>query len=231
MRELPEWVGSESATDGRSVLPGSFVEAKPGTDRSGWRVSCADGCPWRAVLLTARLELRPLRSEDREAFFDAVIPSRAHLAQFSPLHLPGESDQALFERQLALTQAGEQSGRAMRRIAVLPDGTIAGAFNFNVIARGIENVADLSAWVVGAQAGRGLGFEAMSAMIGHALRPLPTGLGMDSVRGFVQRENATCVRVCERLGMVRACAEATHLLTGGKWAMHDEWRVWADATA
>ena len=64
-----------------------------------------------SVLRTRRFHLRPLCESDRDEFIRVIRLSRAHLDRFSELHLPEETDQQLFERQLGLTQRGASGVR------------------------------------------------------------------------------------------------------------------------
>ena len=70
--------------------------------------------PW--VLRTSRLRLRPLAAADREPFIEMLRESRASLASYVPLHEPGESDDHLFDRQLALTHASNASPSSMSMV-------------------------------------------------------------------------------------------------------------------
>ena len=174
-----------------------------------------------SVLRTPRFHLRPLSETDREEFIRVIRLSREHLERFSELHLPEETDEQLFERQLGLTQRGEASGLALRRVAVDSSGRIVGSFNLNSITRGLTWGGDLNWWVSVDSLRRGFATECVGAIVTHALRDLPHGLGLHEVRAFVQRENEWSVRIAEALGFVKEGAERAHLQTGDKWHVHD----------
>lgn len=177
--------------------------------------------PVRDVLRTPRLILRPITIDDRNEFLRVIRDSRQHLSRFSPLHLPGESDDALFDRQLTLASAGEASGSAFRRIAVDHFGRIVGAFNLNNITRGMEWAADCNWWVAADQTRRGYAVEGVTALVEHALAELPFGLGLSRVAAYIQRCNTASVRTALRAGFIRAGDERSYIQTGGNWDLHD----------
>lgn len=178
-----------------------------------------------SMLRTARLVLRPMRASDREAYIRVVADSRAHLDAWMPLHEPGESDEALFERQLRLTEQGDATRTAWRRIALLDDGQIAGAFNLTRIDRGLTAEADANAWVSARCAGRGIGVEGLQAMIDHALADLPVGLGLHRVTVGIRPGHAVSERLAARVGFVRQPKLRSFLKVGGDWINHDIWVI------
>lgn len=173
------------------------------------------------ILRTDRLVLRPLSEGDRDEFLRVVRLSRADLDAFAPLHLPEESDERMFARQLELTRRGEEAGTALRRVGVLGDGSIAGAFNLNTISRGLSWSADLNWWVASDLAGRGLATEGVRALADFALADLPAGLGLHEVRVFIQRQNAASIRVADKAGFARQGDERSYIQTGEHWHIHD----------
>ncbi|MCH9057653.1 MAG: GNAT family N-acetyltransferase [Planctomycetes bacterium] len=174
-----------------------------------------------SVLRTRRFHLRPLCESDRDEFIRVIRLSRAHLDRFSALHLPEETDEQLFERQLGLTQRGEASGLSRRRVAVDSSGRIVGSFNLNSITRGLTWAGDLNWWVSVDSLRRGFATECVGAIVTHALRDLPHGLGLHEVHAFVQRENGWSIRIAEKLGFVKEGDERAHLQTGDKWHVHE----------
>lgn len=177
--------------------------------------------PVRDVLRTPRLTLRPITIDDRDEFLRVIRQSRQHLARFSPLHLPGEADLALFDRQLSLAAAGEASGSAFRRIATDHLGRIVGAFNLNNITRGMEWAADCNWWVAADQTRRGYAVEGVTAIVQHALAELPFGLGLSRVAAYIQRRNTPSIKTALRAGFIRAGDECSYVQTGGNWDLHD----------
>jgi len=167
------------------------------------------------------MTLRALRAEDREAFLEILRTSREALDRWAPLHRADEPDGSVFERQLHLTREGERTGRAWRRIGVLGDGRIAGAFNINAIARGLDMSGDVNFWVAAGLTGRGLASEGVRLLVRHATSQLPEGLGLVRLEAGVRRGNLASVRVLEKCGFARLGEERTWLSAGDRWALHD----------
>lgn len=176
----------------------------------------------RSLLRTARLVLRPLRESDRDEYLRVIRVSREHLDRFSPLHRPGESDDDLFLRQLELTETGDRNGTGWRRVGLLDDGRIAGAFNLNAIRRGLCLEADANWWIAADCVRRGLGCEGVRAMLDYAFMDLPRGLGLHRVFAGIQPENEASLRMAARLGFVRVeGGVSSYLHAGGRWERHD----------
>ena len=171
------------------------------------------------------LMLRALLPEDRAEYVRVVRLSREHLERFSPLHLSGESDEALFERQRELARQGDARGTAWRRVAVLPDGRIAGAFNVNTIRRGLTLEGDANWWVAVDQVRRGIGTEGVRELVAHAFGELPSGLGLHVLRAGIQRGNEASRRVAERAGFRLRAEGRTYLHAGGRGDLGDEFEV------
>ena len=173
------------------------------------------------ALRTDRLVLRPLVEADRDEFLRVVAESRGHLARFSRLHMPDETDSELFVRQLALTIDGEATHRACRRIITEPAGRIVGACNLNAIRRGLAWEADCNWWLAPSATGRGYAREALTALLGYAFADVPEGLGLHQVLAGIQAENVASVRLARRLGFAPAGPEKSYLHAGGKWDLHE----------
>jgi RimJ/RimL family protein N-acetyltransferase len=173
----------------------------------------------------AGLRLRPLCASDRDEFIRVARLSKAHLDRWLPIHRTGESDAALFDRQLEMTTAGDASLTACRRIAVspAPDGhdRILGGFNVISITRGLELSGDLNWWVAPDALRRGIARRALGLLIGHALGEPPEGLGLHLVRAYIQRGNAPSVRLAARLGLTVRESARSYIQTGDRWAIHD----------
>ncbi len=173
---------------------------------------------------TERLLLRPLREGDRAEFLRVIRESREHLAQFAALHRPGESDEALFTRQVARADEGDRRSTAWRRAAFLDDGRLVGCFNLHSIERGLRFEADASWWLAADQLGRGFAGEGLHALLAHALRDLPRGLGLRRVRAMISPDNAESRRVALSCGMAPA-GRREILPVGSRWLPHDEFEI------
>lgn len=184
-----------------------------------------------SLLRTSRLVLRPLRSSDREAWCSLVQTSREDLDAFAPLHQPDETDDALFDRQLELTQLGERSGTAWRRLAVLNNGALIGAFNINSIRRGFENDGDVNWWLGTPYQHQGFATEALGAMIDYAFMDMPAGLGLHRLWASIQPGNDRSTRLASRVGFEPADDGTDRMrLAGGQWSAHDLFAINAPIT-
>jgi len=173
------------------------------------------------LILTPRMTLRPLREGDRAEYLRTIAASRRHLQPCSCLHREDESDEQLFTRQLEMSRAGDQHGTAWRRVGVLSDGQIAGAFSLNSIARGLTFEADANWWVSADHAGKGLGQEGVQAMLDFAFGELPSGLGLHRIHAAIMPTNLPSIRLAQRVGLHKQPGARASIRIGGKWELHD----------
>ena len=174
------------------------------------------------AIRTARLLLRPLAEDDRAEFIRVLRASRQHLETFSPLHMPDETDDQVFERQLSLTIDGETRGKACRRVVIDREGSIVGACNLNAIRRGLSWEADANCWLAAGAEGMGYATEGMVGLLRHAFADLPDGLGLHRIIAWMQTDNTRSERMIERLGFERGGAEKSFLHAGGQWKLHEK---------
>ncbi|MEZ6242000.1 MAG: GNAT family protein [Phycisphaerales bacterium] len=172
-------------------------------------------------LRTARMTLRPLRPADRGEYLRVVRASRAHLTAWIPLNDPGESDDAFFDRQLAAALDGDKTGACWRRVGVLDDASIVGAFHLNAISRGLNWWADATWWIAAAWTRHGLATEGVGAMLGYAMSDPPRGLGLRCIHAGVDPRNAPSRRLVEKLGFTHDPSQASHLKVGDAWRHHE----------
>lgn len=199
---------------------GATVEAKPGPAATG-----------AGVLTLSRLTLRPLEEGDRNEFIRVISASRRHLDRFCPLSKegsPGQSAADIFNRHLELCRAGDQTGRAWRRIAIDEHGRLCGAFNLNDITRGLENTAELVFWLAADCTGRGLATEAVRGILAHAFEDLPHGLGLHKITALVSPDNTPCRRVIDACRFEPTIGgQPSTLIVSGRPIAHDEFVVYA----
>ena len=165
--------------------------------------------------------LRPLVESDRDAYLTLLRDSREHLSRWVPLNRPGESNNEFFDRQVARTREGDETGAVWRRVGVLEDGTIIGSFHLNAITRGLTWHADAVWWVGRAWTRRGLATEGVTAMLEYGLEDPPRGLGLHAVHAGIDPENTASRRLVERLCFHPDPSQRSHLLVGHEWRTHD----------
>ncbi|MCB9835174.1 MAG: GNAT family N-acetyltransferase [Phycisphaera sp.] len=178
---------------------------------------------------TPRLILRAIEPRDEAAFVELLERARDHLMPVLPTGDENATPEAIFARQLELTQQGEKTGKAFRRIATNRTGSIVGAFNLVVIRRGLENNADANCWLDPERMGVGLAREGLLALMSYSLADLPEGLGMHRVDAWIQPENKPSQKLYASCGFVKSGDESSHLTTGDAWHVHDRWQLTIDA--
>lgn len=181
---------------------------------------------------TDRLTIRPGTPADAgpfEAAIDALIASGDGT---SGVNLPGEQAKQIVKRQLDLTAKGLRTGGALRRAIFdrADDGkTVLGACNLITIERGLEWYAELAFWLTPEARGKGIAREACTAVAEHALGDLPKGLGVTSVRAYVQPDNSRAQTLLSGLGFIHQPETREHKDTGGHHRPHELWcRTLAD---
>ena len=146
-----------------------------------------------------------------------------------PIHEEGESDDDLFDRQLRLTIEGDRRGTAWRRALVLANGMIAGCFNITRMDRAVTLEGEVSWWVRGDLAGRGLATAGGRALLRHALTPAPGGLGLYRIVGGVLPGNSVSEHVAMKCGLRRSGGPSIRRRPGGGgWAEHVTYTITAD---
>jgi ribosomal-protein-alanine N-acetyltransferase len=203
-----------------------MLRAASAYPEQGGEVRVADALRRRAVEVpasspvnTARFSLRPLCVKDKGEFL-RVLAVSGHLDRFMPLRHPGERDEAVFARHLAMSRNGDQSGVAWRRVAVDADGRIVGGFNLVNIERGLAYRADANWWVAGDCLRQRIATECVYAMLDLALGDAPAGLGLHEVHAHVQLENEPSLRLVSRVGMRETGERPQTLLVGERWLVH-----------
>lgn len=175
------------------------------------------------IVRTQRLALRALTSADWPQFQRVVESSGQHLSP-SKLWRAGEGPRKAFERQLALTEQGERTGRAWRRAAFSSDGRLIGCFNINDISRGLSFSGELAWWVAAEALGMGYGREGVGATIDHALADLPRGLGLHTLRAHIRPDNRRSIKLAQDLGLVSNGA-TVQIPTPDGWERHEVWEI------
>lgn len=172
------------------------------------------------LLRTPRLILRPLMGKDRAQFIAAAAESRAELDTYYDLRRDGDSDDAVFDRQIELTRMGATTGRACRRAAFTEDGRFVGCFNLNNIERGLEFTAEASWWIRSDLARMGLGTEGVRGLLEYAIDGQLGGLGLTRVLALVHPQNGPSRRLAERVGMHVDRGHTANVQLHGAWVPH-----------
>ena len=168
---------------------------------------------------TPRLLLRALTEQDRAAFVRAQEVSREFWAPWSAAP-DDDSPNALFDRQLARTLTGLETGKDLRLAAFLDDGRLAALLGLNEIVRGAFQNA-YAGWRVTADVVRqGIGTEAVAALLDLAFAPPPEGAGLHRVQANIIPANVASLRLAEKLGFRREGLAQAYLQIAGRWQDH-----------
>lgn len=166
------------------------------------------------------LALRALTPDDRAEYTRVLALSEPLHAPWSPLRPPGDTWDALFDRQVAR----HADGACWKGVAVLPDGRIAGFFNLNEIVRGPFQNA-YAGWSVNAEvAGRGYATQGVAALLAVAFERL----GLHRVQANIVPRNVRSVGVAERCGFRREGVALRYLRIAGVWEDHAMYAITAE---
>lgn len=211
-----------------TALAAATVEAKP------FPVSVVPAAPLanpnppvevlaQPTLRTPRLMLRPLTSADRTPFAALLAQSREQLKGRINLHTDNEPDTVVFDRLLAATEAGDARGTDWRRAAFLTSGQPVGMVHVLHIQRGMEFRGDAGWWVGTSFCGNGIATEMVRALVHHAHRDLPVGLGLFRIAAAICPTNAASKRVATNAGFKRIEGAMTNVIIQGRHESHEVW--------
>ncbi len=169
---------------------------------------------------TARLLLRALEESDRAEFVRCHAVNNDHFGPWWPAPPPGQTDERLFEAQLARAAEGRERGTDVRLVGFTDDGRMAALVNLSQIFRGpFENA--YAGWSVSVEcAGRGIATEAVTALLDLAFAPAPCGVGLHRVQANIMPSNVRSVRVAEKCGFRREGLAKDYLKIAGAWQDH-----------
>ncbi|WP_309629327.1 GNAT family protein [Brevundimonas sp.] len=152
------------------------------------------------TIRTARLLLRPARSDDLDAIHAVLSHPEATRWWSTPPHEDIEQSRTWLEGMIANTAAGaadfvvEYQGRVVGK---------AGCWK----APEVGYILHPDVW------GRGLGNEALAAVIDHVFATK----NLDALTADVDPNNAASIRLLERLGFVRTGEAKATWHIGGQW--------------
>ncbi len=175
------------------------------------------------AIRTERLTLRPLASDDRAAFLEALEASLDHLRPWMPAPRDWGIEgglPAFFDRSMERTRTNHAAGTGVRLFAFADAGALVGSFNLNNIVRGVGQFADAGWWVALPAAGQGYATEGVNALIALAFQPLPIGLGLHRVAAGIIPRNTRSLRVAEKCGMRREGLARGLVKIAGEWEDH-----------
>lgn len=147
------------------------------------------------LLQTERLDLRPLRSGDGDRLFALMSDPDVTAYWDWPALEERAAVELVLESQLDRMSKGEATFWAAQ---TRPDGAFAGVCDVSRLD-GPDRACEVGFMLAPAYWGRGLGFEAVRAVLIHA-----AGEGFARVRARIHAENVRCARLLARLGFDEA---------------------------
>ena len=180
---------------------------------------------------TSRLLLRPLEAADRAEFIRCHAVNKDHFGPWWAAPPPGQTDEQLFEAQLARATEGRERGTDVRLIGFTDDGRMGALVNLAQIFRGPFESAYIG-WSVSVEcAGRGIATEAVTALMNLAFAPAPDGVGLHRVQANIMPSNVRSLRVAEKCGFRREGLAKDYLKIAGAWQDHFMFAKLADEHA
>ena len=171
-------------------------------------------------LVTARLVLRPPRTSDVTEIRRLLRANDEHLRPWGPAALPGEDRTSITEvSKTVLRQRRDwKHGASFVFMAALrerPDRLV-GKIALTGVMRGAMHGAYLGYWMAGDQEGKGLGTEAITAVLDFAFG----SAGLHRIQAAIMPRNARSLRVIEKLEFRREGYAERYLQIAGKWEDH-----------
>ena len=157
-------------------------------------ISVRDRDVWRATRRANAEWLRP---------WDATPPSRSQAQPRS------------FSAMVRLMRSEARAGRQLPFVVEL-DGRFVGQLTVSNIVRGSAQFASVGYWIDRAYAGRGIIPRALAMAIDHSFGPV----GLHRVEVAIRPENASSLRVVEKLGIPEVGFAPRYLHIDGAWRDH-----------
>jgi ribosomal-protein-alanine N-acetyltransferase len=171
-------------------------------------------------LTSARLVLRPARTQDTGELCALARKNKTHLAPWNPLPARGEDPSSLtvVARSVAVQRAQWREGRAFPFLVVerKPEPRIVGRINLNAVVRGAFHNAYLGYWIDASRQGQGLMTEATQLVLGFAFGDA----GLHRVQVAIMPRNAPSLKVVEKIGFRKEGFALRYLQIAGRWEDH-----------
>lgn len=179
-----------------------------------------------------RCHLRPLRSDDYDAWRDVRCRSRRWLEKWEPLPEAGAADpvgdREAFRARCAAWDRQRNLDTAYGFGIFLDDGRFVGEVSLGTVHRGPFQTAYVGYWIDERYAGQGLVPEAVALLLGFAFDELR----LHRVEAAVVPRNRASIRVVEKLGLRYEGLAERFLQIRGVWEDHARYAItaeeWAD---
>ncbi len=176
--------------------------------------------PLTTRLVTERLVLRPLRTNDVPGLRHALRSNEVHLRPWSVAPARGEDPSSLASVSRAILQHRRDWKRGHTFVFVIvpreDEARIIGRLAFGGVLRGAFQNAYLGYWLDQHLQGRGLMTEAVRAVTPFAF----SVLSLHRVQAAVMPSNGPSLRVLEKVGYRREGVAERYLSIAGRWEDH-----------
>jgi [ribosomal protein S5]-alanine N-acetyltransferase len=167
-------------------------------------------------LETERLRLEPIRADHADAMFEGLHDPSLYAYQTDE---PPASRRELRERYARLARGLSPSGKQhWLNWIVVPRESGAAAGYVQATVEDDLSAATIGYLVLGAYQGRGIGGEAVAAMVRHL-----AASGVRRLEAVIDTRNAASIALVERLGFVRRATRRSDDVIGGVRALDHEY--------
>lgn len=184
---------------------------------------------WPAHLVdpdpTTGLVLRPISARDARAWREVREANRGWLGRWDATPPPGSEAEEPMTLRRSLRQLVRMGdlGQAMPFVLEV-GGVFAGQVTVNTVVRGSAQTASIGYWIDQRWAGRGLMPRAVALAIDHCFGPGR----LHRVEIAIRPENASSLRVVEKLGLREFGYAERYLHIDGDWRDHRLFAVTAE---
>jgi ribosomal-protein-alanine N-acetyltransferase len=190
-------------------------DSPPTTRRAPWEVPTLS-----TRIVTERLILRPLRTNDVPEMRRALRSNAGHLRPWSVAPGPGEDPASLASVSRAVLQHRREWKRGHTFVLVITprdnEARVIGRIALGAVLRGAFQNAYLGYWIDQELQGRGLMTEAVHATTAFAF----SAAGLHRVQAAVMPRNGASLRVLEKAGYRREGVAQRYLSIAGRWEDH-----------
>jgi ribosomal-protein-alanine N-acetyltransferase len=171
-------------------------------------------------VVTERLVLRALRTNDVPEMRRALRSNAAHLRPWSVAPGPGEDPASLASVSRAVLQHRREWKRGQTFVLVIApredEARVIGRIALGGVLRGAFQNAYLGYWIDWQHQGRGLATEAVRATTAFAF----SAAGLHRIQAAVMPRNHGSLRVLEKAGYRREGVAQRYLCIAGRWEDH-----------
>jgi ribosomal-protein-alanine N-acetyltransferase len=180
------------------------------------------------VLAGPRVELRPLRGSDFDAWRDVRTRSRDWLEPWEPLSEPGSPDPVIdaeaFRARCGAWERQRHFDTAYGFGLFLLDGSLIGEVSLGSVQRGPFQSAFVGYWVDALHAGQNLIPEGVAVILRYGFEELH----LHRIEAAIVPRNAASRRVAEKLGLREEGLAARFLQIRGEWEDHVRYAITAE---